>query len=398
MSISISGIRLSFIWMEPTEHLFEDPVPDEPFAFLGRERGYSERFASVQRYEADPDGLTPPWPKHKEENFWFYCLCQDPHTVDPARAWRHFVPLRWRPEVAVEPVTLPGRVDVEAFFYPHGQALLISTDIRPPDRGTAWSPEEAAEAAHRLRFDSELSHRRTDGTKRALKLESFARIVLERMRTASRGQKGPTVNLTPYSVVTFTRVTGADPAAELHEGGQVHRMLEALTRWSKSWRIAPLSPLAGAVVPDPKEPAGHAVYAGGSGRAIWLPNLARPDSGHRFITCYHRNQAFAALQVESVGALVRRTADARRHGRDVPFPQYQCARLATGFLGRLYGAPKKKTYRSLACFRHMHDREIVPDLAYLREQYDLPELHAAVAARPVAPAGSTTPPDPPATD
>lgn len=377
MSLEITGVRLSFIWMEPTEHLFRDPAPDEPFAFIGRARGYSDRLEAVKRYEDDPDGLTPPWPKHREENFWFYCMREDPHDADPARAWRQFVPLRWRPPVDIEPARSNARLDAEAFFYPHGQALMVTADLRPPKDAPAWGAEEAAEAAHALRFDTTLSARWPDGSDQELKLDTLARIALGLMRRKARGEEGTAVNATPYSVVTFTRVSGVDPGVAIEEDGPVHRMLEAVVRWSKSWRIVPLQRLAGAVIRDDDQPPGHAVYTGSSGRAIWLPDIARPDSKHRFITCYHRNQSFAALQVESVGALIRRTAEARRQGRDVPFAQYQCARLGSGFLGRLYGAPKEKTYRSLACKHHIHDREIAPDLEYLRLEYGLGPLHAA---------------------
>lgn len=368
MAVGISSIRISFIWMQPRENPFRVPRVPERFAFLAIEKDYVQRFTGVQaHYEGDADGLLPPWPKHRDKNFWSLYLGMPPYYVSPTDAWRHFVPFRWRIPVGVKARLPDSRISIEGFFYPNGHAVLITLNLRCPG-GLTWRPEEAASVAHRARFGTEYDLERSDGQVTSVKLDVLAKEMLARMREKSQFQDSSAVESEPYSLTTFTRVEGADPSEVIAENGEIHRMLEAVVEWDKSWMFAPLSTLKTATVPDPDFPPGHAVYRGKRGRAIWFPALSKRNGSDQCIGCYHRNQLFASLQVESIGSIVIGTAGSVRRGAPIPFVHEQVARIAAGVLGRIYGG-SSKTYRSLACAYQMHDRGIIGDLIFLRDQY-----------------------------
>lgn len=373
MNARVQDLRLAFIWTRFLGHLFDDPVPDVPFAFLGRDTTWAPRFEAVRRYHGDPDHLTPPWPRHRGKHFWGMYLGCDPWDVDPWRAWKHFVPLRLKRPVEVEAPWLEGRVDTEGFFYPHGYALVVDVRLRPADPD-GWPLFEAVDHAHEVRsgraFDVTVG-----GVTRSMRLDSLAAAALDRLGRIAHGDRDSGRASRPYSVSTFVRVDGVDSSLPVQQDDDVHRALDALTHWNGAWRYANLSPLDQAAAPDPLLPPSHVHYVRPGGQAAWFPGLADPRLKHRKLSCYHRNQTLAALQIESVGGLAVRTADRDRAGQAIPFAQDQCANQAAGLLGRLYGWTRD-TYSSRASQAHLQAAGLVRHVDHLRARYALPALHA----------------------
>ncbi len=372
MPTGVTDFRLSFIWTEFHDRLFPEPVPDAPFAFLGRQLDWADRFRSVQKYAGDLDGLMPPWPRHRGKDFWSMYLGQDPHDVDPWHAWKCFVPLRMRPLIRLAAPWLPGSVDAEGFFYPHGLGLLVTVRLRVDDPAAPWGLEEVVDAAHQVRSDA-FKVRLPGEDEAEMKLDSLAAATRSFLRKAAYGSDVTGSSAEPYTVATFVRVDGVDTTLEVENQGDTHRALEAVTHWPTAWKIAPLPALKEAAVRDPDFPDAHVVYRRRRGRATWFPALAAPSEKHRKLSCYHRNQSFAAMQVESLAQLVSGTAKRLRAGSTLPLTQGQCARKAAAFLGRLYGGID--TYRSLACRDHLEVSDSTKDLVYLREHFGMSELH-----------------------
>lgn len=374
MNISVFDLRLSFIWATFDDRLFQDPAPAAPFAFLGRDSTYASRFAQVQAYRGDPDQLIPPWAQHRGKDFWSMYLNHDPHEIDPWRAWKQFVPLRRRLSTRVGAPWLPGHVKSEAYFYPHAHALVVDVALRGVPGSGGMPLDEAVDVAMAVRGEKQLAIDADAPEQRSMTLNAFAAETLSSMARLAIGTPTGAALNPPYSVTTFVRVEGVDPAAEFGSD-EVRRALEAVTQWPTSWRFAPLPNVADAAVRDPDYPPSHTIYRRRRGRATWFPALAATSSArHRKLTCYHRNQTFAALQIESLGLLISRTAERARAGAPVPLAQERCARFAAGLLGRMYG-DTRDTYRSGACREHLVEGGLVDDLEYIRGFYAMAPLH-----------------------
>lgn len=366
MSISLSDIRITFLWGESNVGLLNDPQPPAPFAFLGRRDTFGDRFGSVGTYDGeDPDKLIPPWPQAPGKSFWSMYLSVDPHRLSRWDAWKQLVPFRtrWR---ASEIVGFPEHLRAEGFLYPNGIAVLVTVRLRPAN-GATWTLEQAVEAAHELRFGDRIGIRTADGSD-TMRLDRLADAqTKEHWRRVYGPTSTPSSITTPYSVATFVTINGADSALALPDHGEVHRTLEAITRWPLDWSKAPLPDLGTVAIEDPHFLPGDIHYSGSRGRAVWLPGMAADQLRHRKLTCYHRNQAMAALQVLMLGEAVRTGAARLRQGLPLPLAQEYCTKRATGILSRLYGG-SVDTYRSLACAHQMRQQGLVDDVNYLRHE------------------------------
>lgn len=371
MGIRVMDFRVSFLWAEAPGTLLEDRSP-APFAFLGREASWNSRFSKVQAYAGDPDDLVPPWPKQKGRHFWMTYLGADPHEAPARRAWKHLVPLRLSKAFPLEAPWLSGRVSAEGFFYPFGHALVVGFRLYCGDRDP-WRLSEVVKLAHALRKTSQFAVE-VGGVKKDLGLIALADVGLTALRRTAYGTPGVLSATTPYSVVTIVRAEGVDPTTPVPDGGEIHRALEALTGWALDWETAKLPPLTQAAIDAAGSTSGHVHYSRPRGRCIWFPQVAAVSTGpQRTLSCYHRNQTFLALQVESVGALVLGTAARLRSGATVPVAWETAARNAAGLLGRLYGGDAS-TYRSRACRDHMDKNGIATELEYLRDFFGMDPL------------------------
>jgi hypothetical protein len=379
MTIRIVDFRISFLWFADADLLFEDPVPDVPAAFLGTDAGYVERLEAL-RAGAQPAGVRLPWPEQPGKTFWSMYLGHAPDTVSPWKAWKHFVPLRQRPAVNVSAPGLPGSSSVEGYLYPHGIAVVAEVNLFG-GAGSGWDPIEAAEVAHQVRFDKVFELADADGAPAAAKLEAVGTSAIRSLwRSAYGGEPVPALH-SPYTVTTFVRLRGDPADAAPVEGGEVHRMLEAVTRWRTSgWQNAALPPLAEAGIDSAGGTPGHLHYARRQGRAAWYPTHALDaPRGLRRMRCYHHNQVLAALQVESLGSLVHRSAARVRNGEALVKRAEDAARHTVGLLGRMYGPanparPADNTYHSAACRNQMEQRGFVEDVNAMRARFGMQPL------------------------
>jgi hypothetical protein len=186
---------------------------------------------------------------------------------------------------------------------------------------------------------------------------------------------GDTLSVEPFTILTFLRGRGAgeQPVAE---GGDVHRALEGATRWSATWRKDQLPPLAANIVDSRRAPAAHLIYGRRSGRAVWFPTSFDEDgevvkNSPAALHCYDRNLMFATVQALALCGLAVSTG-ARLAAKCALEPtNVECAKLACGILGRLYGGAN--TYRS-GSVKSQIDR-YVSEIDGLRKNFSMPALH-----------------------
>lgn len=366
MPPSVTDFRLSFVWSQFNGDLLQEPQPAAPFAFLGRKSAYAERFGSIMRYDGtDPDGLTPPWPHRPGKHFWSMYLDRKPQALDPWKAWKSMVPVRTRQVASVGASWLPGSLDVEGFLYPHGFGIMVTANLRTS--GSPWGLEELVDLAWDVRSDEKFEVALGDGSV-DMKLSSVAAALADDIWRTAYGVDNTTTPGEPYTVATFVQMDGVDVTKPVADQTHVHRVLEAVTHWPSSWKIAPLPDFASTVIPEPGLPVSYAYYARKRGRTAWFPGMADPKANPRKLWCYHRNQALAALQVVMLGRLVSDSADRLRSNASLSLAQEDCARNAAGLLTRIYAA-NEDTYRSMACRTQVVNAELLADLNHMRAHF-----------------------------
>lgn len=370
MSIGVRDVRLSVLWYENDPELLGEDAPTGELAFLRRAVTWLPRFESVKAYADDPDELTPPWPRHRGKHFWNLYLGQDPHDISAREAWNRSVPLRWRPPVEIAVDDLPVRFDAEGFFFPFGRAFILTARLSSPRGEAALTLDETVEACLAIRREGSLRATWSGGHQEELTAPALAGKVLTLLRERARGAHAGAPYVAPFSTTTFVRVEGADPASPIPAGEQLHRALTTLTRWPSrtTWKIAAVPSSLDDALPDVDDIPGHLHLTHRHGHVAWLPAVAT-----RQLTCFHRNQSLASLQVEALGGLTRTTAN--RPGRHLlPAEHDRLARKVAGLLGRIYGGDPG-TYRSLVCRSQLVDRGYHTDLEALRAEFGMTPLH-----------------------
>jgi hypothetical protein len=377
--IQILDLRLSFIWVETVLDLIRDPVPSSaPLAFLGRSDQYIPLFDKTLQSGMGPEGLQLPWVQQEKgrQFLWSYYLSKPvPGHVSGGQAWKALVPFRGKVPATVEAPWLPGRVVLEAFFYPHGLAFIATAVCQacPPP-----TLEEAVENAFEVRRTGRFQVRWDEGgASESLPLDVLADKGLAALRKFALGPgagPGPGAGagpLTPFTVVTVVRGTSVDRETPAPDGGEVHRALHAMTTWSPYWRGASLPSLDEASLQIKGDaPDNHVLYGRTRGRAVWFPQLFNPETKgrHRSLSCYHRNLVLVSLHVESLSGLVSETAKHIRDGKMLSVGSHdQCARRAVGILSRLYGGVKNDNYRSWSPRAHIEQNEFVTAVNEVRD-------------------------------
>src|SRR5262249_17444809 len=148
----------------------------------------------------------------------------------------------------------------------------------------------------------------------------------------------------PFSVVTFLALDGVDAKTATPDQGEVHCALEAVTRWLPDWKINTLPPLANQCAVIRSAPKSHVCYVTSTGLAVWYPAPATAKTVRHTLGCYHRNQVFATLQIESIDEMLKVLDDIASNG-PLSSAQEISAKLGAGIVGRLYGGTDT-TYRS----------------------------------------------------
>jgi hypothetical protein len=375
--MAINHAQLSFIWTETVLDLLQDRPPHAAqFVFLGRRYSFAPVFDRAGKERVSMGTLTPtilqrPWPKPTGQRFWTSYLEQRrPAKLSGDQAWKNLVPFRANFPFALQAPWLTGFITVEAFFYPHGQALIITVKTQ-----TALSLHDAVDLAFKVRR-GERFNLQTPEQSCGFSLDTLADTILDRTRTSAFGPgvEGRRLALEPFSIFTVISATDVPVADVVVNGSEVHRALEALTNWRNTWRDDTLPALSQKTLPtqDP-HPVSHLLYVGKRGRTIWFPALFTASGPVSSLTCYHRNLVFASLQVESLAGLTRETAKQISTGPALTSAHAECARNAAGILGRLYGA-HSSTYRSWSPHRHIDDNELAVEINNVRSYFSMPSL------------------------
>ncbi len=360
----ITNFRLSFIWTETLTNALSDPswaVPD--YQFLASNNGYITKIDSIAGH-AEPLSLSMPWKEKKSNRFWgSYLPGAALPSVSGRQAWKYLVPTRWQLRAPFK--TAKGEsVQPECFLYPHGFGCVIN--IKCSGEFSLAGVADYATSLYRETFTHELQAPST--------LRNIADQEFGWMRSIVHGKSDPSGALSgPQSVVSLIKGKVTGEGAYRVQSGELQQVMEALATWPIDWKI-PVGPgLATASMPlSSKAGAGAIVYVRGSGILIWIPEKLLSDrAGLSSIACYHQNQVFGGLQVQSLGSLIGTVARDFRAGKrvsDLSFMLKACVRNAIDRLVDVYQGEKRITYRSAAVQRQIASTYLA-DLNEVRKQF-----------------------------
>lgn len=376
MTIAVGDVRITFIWFERSLALFADPAPDAPHSFRGRPGSYGTMFRGALDGSPAAQGLSPPWGQEGKHRFWRFYLghASDPSGLTGIKPWNDLVPFRIQLPLALAAAWFPGNITADGFLYPHGHALVVTARFNPRP---ALPLAGAVDLARGLRADKSIGTTWDKKPQRQLKLDVIADEALTWLHNTGLGKNAPrgALETEPYSVVTFVRTEGADVTQPIAANGDVHRALEATTAWRTSWKVDKLPQLDDCAADiESLAPAGHVLYVDKRGQSAWFPEKSNLAAGERHtLGCYHRNQVFAALQVESLAGLIRCVEDKLQGGQKLTQVEDDCARRAAGTLGRLFGG-HESVYKSGSIKAHIARSNLVSSIDKVRSRYDMPPL------------------------
>jgi len=366
MAIEINKFRLSFLW---TATLLGPDGPASP-AF-GQRTDYESLFDSTR----GGGGFTPPWPEQDPpaHKFWVLYLGQaDPAQTSGADAWRFGVPLRAAQPLATATTKdwFSGRISIEHFFYPFGAALAVTFFAAGTFEDKAWV--DLILSASREPLDITFAGEAA----KPMKLSAFADESLKRVRGTFFGpQVSPLKPADPFTIATVISGKDVDATEEPVAGGIVHRMLFGAASRLVSYDTATLGKLVkGETLLDIRGGAapGDVVFAAKRGRAIWFPSSFAKTEGRRVsLSCYHRNQLFAALQADALCSLALDVAGRTAANPDLPAALNQLGRLPAEILPDLHDG-KDTTYRSGSLKHQIAARAVKKPVNDLRARYGLP--------------------------
>jgi hypothetical protein len=259
----------------------------------------------------------------------------------------------------------------EAYYYPHGIAFLFTAILQG-----SMTVQQAIERAFAVRREQSYEVQGEGGATASCSLDDLAHKGLSVARRIAHGPgaspgKGPSH---PFTVATVVRGDGVVPNAATPSGGEVHRALEAITRWQPDYAYVELPDLETIRLETRTAPKSHVLYGQPRGRAIWFPASFIPSTEDQHsLACYHRNLVLASLQVESLGGLISGTARCILEQPERLASLQPCARRAAGILGRLYGG-SSDTYRSWSPRAQIEQNGLVPDLEAVRARFYMQPL------------------------
>jgi hypothetical protein len=356
----ITNFRVSFIWVETIPAILAQQLKaSAPYAFLGYRGRYAQEFDKLKRRKGGPAGLELPWPKPQGHHYWkHYFAGRHAGDIIGDDAWQKHVPLRGRLPLRISTTERSPRVTFEVFYSPQGTALVANAYYR----GDSISLTEVATLAdavrNRYRFHTDAAQ-----AKSGMSLQSIAEYALATARRAAFGDVEAFAGYNqPFTITTFVQGTVANPAAQIVDGSDEHRVLEALTGWNRNFAIMNLSktPLQSASLTIHSRLDSDLVYARGTGRAIWLPRLFATDQGRARLSCYHRNITLASVQTMSLGEFVGWVARRYERGETVPELVQERAKRASRLLGVLAAGERTATYRTMSIATQVNDAKWPP--------------------------------------
>jgi len=368
MEIEIFDFRLAFIWTETRVQMLNEPPPDLPFAFLGRNYAYEPVFNACQQGQPGPDGLHLPWPVNSEFNFWnYYFEGRQLADVTGRQAWKALLPFRWLIPATVRADWLAGRVLAEGFFYPPGLGLVLTFSCSRPQ-----TLAEMVETGFQIRQRGLLDIEWANHSQESLKLDPFAAKCLNLMRTHGFGPSASQPkNVVPFSVFSVVRTNTIPPDQTLPNQAEIQRVLEAVTGWRQTWKNDPLPDFDTVKLDARTAPPSHVVYSSKRGRAVWFPTLAElRDPYLHSLGCYHRNLVLAALSVESLAEFLKNYARDLAEGLEISPTRTDCAQRATGILSRFYYG-KPSIYRTGSARAQIEQNDWLDLLTQMRTHFNM---------------------------
>jgi hypothetical protein len=370
MDVAVKDFRYSLVWalscLEPA------PGSTPPFADRA---GFESLFTTAQKNGAAQE-LSPPWPSQKAfaHRFWCnYLRISNPSLLESRDAWTKAVPLRANaPLFKVTPGKFPGTIVSEHYYYPFGIAFILTFYGSGSFSGSEWvaAIQSAARDKLLVSFGS--------AAPAGLPVAGLASETLKRMREKYFGP-GASAPIAPFTIATVIRGEGAVEDAEPEEGKELHRWLFGVTTGQSNWELAKLDDMSLAdcalTIRKAASP-GDVVFATPRGRAVWIPSgFAHPrtitsrGTPLMSMSCYHRNQLFAALQTESLCGLAKAIVNRISTSPNLPPRLDEFGRIATRTLIDLGGGDKAKTYRSMSVYQQIKD--LAPDIERLRKRYGI---------------------------
>jgi len=373
--LTIDTIQLSFVWTETLLGLFRAGAGSLPLAAFRSKINFAPEYDTIAASSepAGPLKLRVPWERPTGQLFWTYYLeGQRPGDIDGDTAWSALVPLR--SQVDLSSVTAPwfnGRMRGEAYYHPFGVALVLT--FRSSD---AWTLEQAVEHAMTIARSGRYDVADSTGATTPRSLSALADQLLVQIREAGwgAGARPDARSRTPFTVFTVISGTGASSTTDLSTAPEIHRTLQAVTRWSGTWKDDQPAPLDTAVIPTKNAPVGHVLFGHARGRAVWFPGSFVQEAGSTHsLACYHRNLTLLSMQIESLSGLIRETADQLRANQILADHLSACAGNAALMLARLYTGDTATTYRSGSAKRQLEESGVIDDLNLVIQRLNIPE-------------------------
>jgi hypothetical protein len=389
MDCQILEMRLSLIWTETILDLLKKTPPaDAPLKTLGRRATYEVLFEQLLGGGTPSiPYLHPPWPKARGQLYWQrYLESSELATLKSSAAWHGLVPLRTTLPATVKPAQwlakVPAAVEInvnpEAFFYPHGSAFVVTVIARLKKEPPTLPLFDAVDLALRIRRDkfsvkwdgsgSFFAGAQWGNVASEMTLDQLAERALAAIRVSAFGSAAaaPPV-IDPFTIFTTVRGRGVDPGQPVDD--EMRRALEAVSRWSPSWRYDPLPDLTDRKIDIKTSPPSHVLYGRAKARAVWFPERFTHLDIPRSLACYHRNLTLNSMQVESMCGLAASVAALLGNDQLDSESLRDCARQAGGALGRLYGGGGvyKKSYRSMSPRVQIEQNGFVPDINTVRK-------------------------------
>jgi hypothetical protein len=377
--LTVEKFKFSMIWVESNAYLMGDPSPvPAPMGFLGERTSYSCKFDQLQHAKPKPIEPRQPWDNPKGQLFWKYYLEKDDlSTLEGSKAWRFLIPFREKVPINVTMPGLEANTVAEMFLYPYGMGLVITITCEK-----RMGLTQLVEHAYSLKKNDKFIAQWDTGSTENVRMSGLAEACFKYIRKILTGSDTPNgnVGITPFTVFTVIKGRGVDSTSSLADFGEEHRILEAVTEWPPLWEKAFLLPLNSGRIPIASySPASHILYGRKRGRAIWFPAAfteRRRESCS--LSCYHRNIVLASLQVESLCSLATMTAHELKNGNSntLRIMHRECARLAVGILGRMYGG-NDNTYRSMSAKYQIQQNRYDTDINLVRNHFNMVDLNSS---------------------
>ncbi len=339
--------------------------------FLGNDSGYQKKFDEIRNNGAIAAGVSFPWHRDSNDYFWLYFLeGKQPIDVTAKLAWKQLMPFRQKIPFTIKAAWLKARLFIEAFYYPHGFAVIFTVESHEP-----LTLDQARELSYRVRQDERFAVDDGAGAK-MLYLDEIGDKAMAFATAAALGPaaKAGALSVKPFSIWTVVRGSGVDPQLPTPNGGTVHRVLEAVTTWNANFVTAVLPNLADASLEvRSKRSPGDVLYGNQRGRAVWFPGtFTLPQGKKRSLSCFHRNLCFASMQTESLARFVSATANEIPQvgdGSKLPLAEAYCVKRAAGILARMYSGVDPTTYRSGSPYAQLRQNKFVADINKIRDEF-----------------------------